>query len=367
MSLLKLKSMYPLILDSTKNLLEYLKSQTGEVDARNVFSRYTCDSVISCIYGLEAQSFLLAEPFMLKRGQEFIEGIAKSTEIFSSGPVMRSQVHEFFVDLTKDAIKIRNESKVVRDDFLSHFINVREKRGTSVIDVAADCATVFLDGYETTCLALHYAFFELGRNPKAQERLRNEVQENLNGNETLTYEKLLELPYLDQVFHETLRMYSPVLYSTKVCNEETEMKGVKGHSIHIKPGDTFWIPLHSIHRDAGKFSFSINLVTSTQCQFVWSRLEYYSDPDSFIPERFDAENGGIKAFKDRCVLLPFGDGPRICAGTKFAFMQVKAAIAEVVIKFNVSVSDQTPKNFQVGAKQFLSIPECKLMLNFELI
>ena len=41
-------------------------------------------------------------------------------------------------------------------------------------------------------------------------------------------------------------------------------------------------------------------------------IEYYTNPNEFIPERFDPENGGIKAFKDRGVLAPFGDGPRIC-------------------------------------------------------
>jgi cytochrome P450 len=36
-------------------------------------------------------------------------------------------------------------------------------------------------------------------------------------------------------------------------------------------------------------------------------IEYYPKPDEFIPERFDAEHGGVKAFKDRGVLIPFGN------------------------------------------------------------
>lgn len=252
MTPVKLKSMYPLILNGVESLIDYLMKQKGEVNARDVFGRYTCDTVISCIYGLEAHSFLSEKPFMLTRGQEFIEGIAKSSLSFSSGRVMPQQVHEFFLSVAKDAMRIRSESIAPRDDFLSHILSVREKRGMTDLDVAADCATVFLDGYETTSLTLHFAFYELGKNQKAQEKLRNEIKDNLDGEQTMAYEKLLELPYLDQVFYEALRLYSPVLYSTKICSEKMELSGVKGHSVGINPGDTFWIPFFSIHRDPGE-------------------------------------------------------------------------------------------------------------------
>lgn len=53
---------------------------------------------------------------------------------------------------------------------------------------------------------------------------------------------------------------------------------------------------------------------------VWSvqrDAKYYTDPDEFIPERFDAENGGVKKYRDMGVFMPFGDGPRQCLGEQF--------------------------------------------------
>lgn len=41
-------------------------------------------------------------------------------------------------------------------------------------------------------------------------------------------------------------------------------------------------------------------------------LEYFQDPEEFIPERFNEELGGTKVYKDMGVFIPFGDGPRIC-------------------------------------------------------
>lgn len=95
--------------------------------------------------------------------------------------------------------------------------------------------------------------------------------------------------------------------------------------------------------------------------------EYYPSPEAFIPERFNPENGGVKAFKDRGVLIPFGDGPRICSGMRFAFMQVKAGIVEIIKNFNITVDKQTPANLKISPLEFMNVTDYKLMLNFQSI
>ena len=52
------------------------------------------------------------------------------------------------------------------------------------------------------------------------------------------------------------------------------------------------VPIYSIHNDP----------------------QHYPNPHVFDPERFSNENGGLKQYKDKCVYLAFGDGPRICLG-----------------------------------------------------
>lgn len=113
--------------------------------------------------------------------------------------------------------------------------------------------------------------------------------------------------------------------------------------------------------------------------------EYYPDPLAFNPERFNPEFGGIKEFRDRCVLIPFGDfhfykrniffdkneksfsgdGPRICLGMKFGALMVKTMIAETLKNFEISVDEKTPKNLKISAVEFLNVPDAAIMLNFK--
>lgn len=92
--------------------------------------------------------------------------------------------------------------------------------------------------------------------------------------------------------------------------------------------------------------------------------EYYHDPDAFIPERF---NDGIKAFTDRCVLIPFGDGGRTCSGKKFAYFEVKTAIAELLKNFEVSLDKKTSLGFKISPQEFMNIPDKPVFLNFKLL
>lgn len=67
------------------------------------------------------------------------------------------------------------------------------------------------------------------------------------------------------------------------------------------------------------------------------------------------------------MLLPFGDGPRICLGMKFGSLEVKSLIVETLKTFEISVNDQTPKDLPISASEVLNIPDAKIMLNFKLL
>lgn len=71
--------------------------------------------------------------------------------------------------------------------------------------------------------------------------------------------------------------------------------------------------------------------------------QYYRDPENFEhpevydPERFSKEN--IDKIP-KMAFLGFGEGPRLCIGKYFGVFQVKAALASVLSKYRVELSDK---------------------------
>lgn len=111
-------------------------------------------------------------------------------------------------------------------------------------------------------MTLHHAFYELGMHSAVQKKLRQEITENLGSETDLSFEKLHDLPYLDQVFNETLRLHPPLPFTTRVCSEDFETNEFKNHKIYIRKETAVWIPIYSIHRDPGLKSINNHFVVS---------------------------------------------------------------------------------------------------------
>lgn len=257
----KLKAIYPLIIDGTKNLVNFIKREIDKnsrhaFDSRDISARYTCDSITSCTFGADAKSFTSDDPFFFRKGRQLLRGMADSMQSYIPKKMLPPDIEKFFIEIAKEAIKCRIESKIQQDDFLAHTISIKEKKGMDDLDAAAHCVTLFLDGYETTSVTLHHAFYEIGKNPKVQKKLRREILENLDTDDGLSYDKLLELPYLNQVFYETLRLHPPLLLTTRVCSEDVEFKDFQGRKMTMKKNSSIWIPIHSIQRDQGFLQIS---------------------------------------------------------------------------------------------------------------
>lgn len=173
--------------------------------------------------------------------------------------------------------------------------------------------------------------YYLAANKSIQDRLRKEINENIGKDDRIDFDVLNDLPYLDQVFLgitnrllcelkflkkdlwvlrisfsqryikklsflliqlETLRINPPAGVSSKVCTNSTELKDYNGTIVPIAKGTTVQIPIYCFHHDE----------------------RFYKEPETFNPDRFSEDNGGIKAYRDMGVFLGFLDGPRQCLG-----------------------------------------------------
>lgn len=352
----RLKALFPLIEDVCERMTKYLTIECatkpiGGFDGRELAAKFTVDVVAKCAYGVEANSFDEADAFIRKMGTG-ITSFGTMTFIHlavtSVFPILRNfwknslvpkNINQFFIQLTKDSIDYRLNSNIDRADYLNYLIQLKQQKNVENIDLAAHGISFFVDGFDTSSLVMAHTLYELGRNVEAQTKLRVKINEH----EKADFDLLNEMPYLNQVVYEALRMHPPGAYLSRMCTEPIELNGGKDKKVLIEKGIIVNIPIYSLHRDA----------------------DYYENPDEFYPERFDQENGGIKAFRDKGVLMPFGDGPRMCLGMKFAVLQVKAGIFEIIKHFRVSVNKKTQEPLVLKPSEILTVPIGGIWLDFE--
>lgn len=144
-------------------------------------------------------------------------------------------------------------------------------------------------------------------------------------------------------FVETLRISPPGFTITKVCTEATELKNYDGKPVKIEKGMVVQIPIYSIHNDP----------------------DLFANPHIFNPDRFDGVD--LKLLRDEGKFFPFGHGPRMCLGMRFSTLQIKAAIAEIVSHFEISVNPRTNEPIIVQPKDFLYLHIHDIFLDYKLI
>lgn len=140
-----------------------------------------------------------------------------------------------------------------------------------------------------------------------------------------------------------LRISPPGFTITKVCTEPIELDNYGGKTLTIEKGMVVQIPIYSIHNDP----------------------DLFPNPSTFNPDRFDGVD--IKALRDEGKFFPFGHGPRMCLGMRYSTLVIKAAIAEIVSKFEISVNARTKEPIMVEPKDFLYLPVHNIFLDYKSI
>jgi len=72
--------------------------------------------------------------------------------------------------------------------------------------------------------------------------------------------------------------------------------------------------------------------------------EYYLDPETFNPDRWNRNNNSKL---DPYAFLPFGTGPRNCVAIRFALEEVKLILCSLIRQFRFFPVDETPMKFTV--------------------
>jgi cytochrome P450 len=192
-------------------------------------------------------------------------------------------------------------------------MNASDEAGGHMTDaqVRDEAIILFLAGHETTALALTFALHLLATHPAQQERLADEVGRVLGGRAPGLAD-LEKLALIEAVVLESMRLYPPVWGFAREATEPVEIAGYtfpKGAEFVMSP----WVA----HHDAAHFD----------------------DPLAFKPERWQ---GDLQHRLPKFAYFPFGGGPRVCIGNRFAMMEAKLVLASVVQRFRVESAGDAP-------------------------
>jgi cytochrome P450 len=195
-----------------------------------------------------------------------------------------------------------------RGDLLSMLLSVRDADSGERMDdmqVRDEAMTLLLAGHETTANALTWAFYLLGENPDAADRLCAEVTGAL-GDRTPDLDDIVRLPYATMVLEEAMRLFPPAWAIGRTAIGDDVIGGYRirrGAGVLIAP----WV----VHRDP----------------------RFWEEPESFRPERFAP---GCGAERPRHAYIPFSAGPRNCIGQAFAMQEGVLVLASVARRYSLA-------------------------------
>lgn len=184
---------------------------------------------------------------------------------------------------------------------------VKEGEGECFSDreIRNDAQSFIVAGSDTTANTLVYLIWSVLKDKVIQEKLVTEldalvktldIEEGIK-EDGLSDEHLRDLPYMNQVISEALRLY-PVVPSGLPRVVPEKGSTLAGH--WLPGGATVTTQLYSLQRDE----------------------EIFENPESFDPSRWESPT---KTMKD--AFMPFGAGSRNCVGLHLARMELRLATA----------------------------------------
>lgn len=171
-------------------------------------------------------------------------------------------------------------------DLLDRLLDARDLDGDgggmSDESLRDELMTLMVAGQETSAILLSWCVSLLAAHPEAARRCAEEANAAAGGaSRNLSAKDFKNLPYLEAVVLETMRLYPPAYMVGRCCSEDVVLDGRH----ELPKGTTVLVSPYLLHRDA--------------------RL--WDEPDAFAPERWLAPGGEPKA-KARARNAPGGGG-----------------------------------------------------------
>nr|AFO72904.1 cytochrome P450 337B2 [Helicoverpa armigera]AFR54069.1 cytochrome P450 337B2v2 [Helicoverpa armigera] len=337
----KLKNMFYIIEKSARDFVELVEDNVHlRKKPFKLMTRYTTASISAAVFGIDTQVKNSMESPLVDMAFKALEPSVYAiivTIIANTFPKVHKLLklktfggqEDFFVGMVKKVLDSRRHDTTKRHDFIEICLELQkhgvmqdfttgyELEPTDEL-MAAQAFAFYLAGTDTSANTMNYTLLELSNNPKILRKVHEEIDKVFEGGvEELSYNDIDKLQYLDEVVNEALRKYPPIGFMQRMCTKDTVLPS----GLPVSKDEIIIVPLYGIHKDE----------------------QYFPDPDVFDPERFSAEN--VSKIKNY-FYLPFGEGNRVCIGTRFARLQVKAGLAWLLRRFTLVEQNNCVPEFE---------------------
>ncbi|XP_024082425.1 cytochrome P450 6B1-like isoform X3 [Cimex lectularius] len=356
----KLKSMFDQLEACSDAMLKSVEKsyEMPDYDVRDDVMSYAMDVTASAIFGIEFRDEELRAKYKKTSSDLFkastlrmlcfaIHAQFPRLAKFLGLKTFDQEKDDFFKNIIKQTFDQRKANNVNRNDYVQLLLNLKEfgKLEVKVRDPDDDYLKIddlHVENVEVTddiLAAQAFQFLTGGLEPiynrflieiaqyeDIQNKLRKEIQEVKTKNDGYNYKSVREMLYLEQCIHETLRKYPIIPFLMRYCVKDYMVNS----DFTIEKGTLVVVSTRGIQNDPA----------------------YFPNPEKFDPERFSA-NGPIK----NIAYLPFGAGPRVCIGMRFAIMEMKLGLAKIIENFSIKLGDKAKFPVEFNKRSFfLSAP-----------
>ena len=208
-------------------------------------------------------------------------------------------------ELDEDMREIIRSRKALDSDtgvVLSMLIKARDAETGMTLsedELLGHVSVIFAAGHETSANALTWTLFLLSQHPEIAADLLDELDTVLKG-KAPTVEQLQQLPLLERIIKESMRILTPVPWNARATSQPTVLEGYE-----LPTGTEVWVSIFHTHRNP----------------------DIYPEPLKFNPQRWETLE------VDNFEYNPFSAGSRKCIGAGFAMMEIKVVLAMLLQKF----------------------------------
>ncbi|TLG14311.1 cytochrome P450 [Nocardia cyriacigeorgica] len=276
---------------------------SGEIDLLDFFAELTIYTSSACLIGVKFRNQLdgrFAQLYHdLERGTDALAYVDPYAPIESFR--RRDAARRELVALVQEIMDSRAANPPADSsdrDMLDVLVSVPGEDGKprfSASEITGIFISMMFAGHHTTSGTAAWSVIELLRHPEQLQKVVAELDELYSDGSDISFGALRQIPQLEAVLKETLRLHPPLIILMRVARDEFDVCGSR-----IEPGD---------------------MVAASPA--ISNRIaEDFPDPDSFDPGRYIDPNQ--EDIINRWTWIPFGAGRHRCVGAPFALMQLKA-------------------------------------------